>query len=66
MRKIQYDAMRFRDTVSIDEAEILAGHFKSVSVRYYVMYVPQKLTEKYVTAWSNLGIDVNNTANFTI
>ncbi|MGB8036213.1 MAG: hypothetical protein WCF03_20550, partial [Nitrososphaeraceae archaeon] len=37
MRKIQYNVMRFRDTVSLDEAEVLAGRFKSVSARYYVL-----------------------------
>ena len=46
--------MRFRDTVSLDEAEVLAGRFKSVSARYYVLHDPEKLTDKYVTAWSNL------------
>jgi hypothetical protein len=53
--------MRFRDTVSLDEAEVLAGRFKSVSARYYVLHDPEKLTDKYVTAWSNFGIDVSRT-----
>jgi intergrase/recombinase len=34
MRKIHYNVMRFRDTLSLDEAEVLAGRFKSVSGRY--------------------------------
>ncbi|HET7390290.1 MAG TPA: integrase [Nitrososphaeraceae archaeon] len=38
MRKIHYNVMRFRDTVSLDEAEVLAGRFKSVSARYYGTY----------------------------
>ena len=50
MRKIHYNVMRIRDTVSLDEAEDLAGRFKLVSARYYVMHDPQKLTDKYVTA----------------
>ena len=57
MRKIHYN-VRFRDSVSLDEAEVLAGRFKSVSARYYVLHDPEKLTDKYVTAWSNFGIDV--------
>ena len=52
--------MRFRDTVSVDEAEVLAGRFKSVSARYYVMHDPQKLTDKYVTAWMNFGTNVSD------
>ena len=61
MRKIHYNVMRFRDTVSLDEAEVLAGRFKSVSARYYVLHDPEKLTDKYITAWSNFGIDVSHT-----
>ena len=59
MRKIHYNVMRFRDTVSLDEAEVLAGRFKSVSARYYVLRDPEKLTDKYVSAWNNFGIDVS-------
>jgi intergrase/recombinase len=62
MRKIHYNVMRFRDTVSLDEAEVLAGRFKSVSARYYVLHDPEKLTDKYITAWSNFGIDVSLTS----
>jgi deferrochelatase/peroxidase EfeB len=56
MRKIYYNVMRFRDTVSLDEAEVLAGRFKSVSTRYYVLHDPEKLTDKYVAAWKNFHI----------
>ena len=56
MRKIHYNVMRFRDTVSLDEAEVLAGRFKSVSARYYVLHDPEKLTDKYAAAWRNFGI----------
>lgn len=47
MRKIHYNV-----------TEVLAGRYKSVSGRYYVMHDPQKLTDKYITAWSNFGIDI--------
>jgi hypothetical protein len=36
MRKIHYNVMRFKETLSIDEAEVLAGRFSSVSGRHYV------------------------------
>jgi hypothetical protein len=61
-RKIHYNVMRFRDTVSVDEAEVLAGRFKSVSARYYVLDDPEKLTDKYITAWMNFGIGISNIA----
>lgn len=60
MRKIHYNVMRFKDVLSVDEAEVLAGRFKSVSARYYVLHDPEKLTDKYITAWTNFGIGVNN------
>jgi intergrase/recombinase len=60
MRKIHYNVMRFRDTLSVDEAEVLAGRFKSVSGRYYVLHDPEKLTDKYITAWNNFGISVHD------
>ena len=58
MRKIHYNVMRFRDTLALDEAEVLAGRYRSVSGRYYVLHDPQKLTDKYILAWSNFGIDI--------
>ena len=48
------------ETLSVDEAEFLAGRFKSVSGRYYVLHDPEKLTDKYITAWKNFGIDIND------
>jgi hypothetical protein len=60
MRKIHYNVMRFRDTLGLDEAEVLAGRYKSVSGRYYVLHDPQKLTDKYIMAWSNFGIDIQH------
>ena len=49
--------MRFRNTLSVDEAEVLAGRFKSVSARYYVMHDPEKLTDKYIAAWKDFGVN---------
>jgi hypothetical protein len=60
MRKIlYYNVMCFRETMGVDEAEVLAGRYKSVSGRYYVLHDPEKLTDKYITAWKNFGIDIN-------
>ena len=41
MRKIYYNVMRFRDTLNVDEAEVLAGRFSSVIGRYYVLNDPE-------------------------
>jgi hypothetical protein len=38
MRKIHYNVMRFKETLSVDEPEVLAGRFSSVSGRHYVLY----------------------------
>ena len=46
MRKIHYNVMRFRDTLSVDEAEVLAGRFNSVSGRHYVLHDPKKVSRK--------------------
>jgi len=60
MRKIRYNVMRFRETLSVDEAEVLAGRFSSVSGRHYVLHDPEKLAEKYTTAWNNFAININH------
>jgi intergrase/recombinase len=60
MRKIHYNVMRFRDSLSIDEAEVLAGRFSSVSGRHYVLHDPKKLAQIYKTAWNNFGIKINH------
>jgi hypothetical protein len=44
--------------LSVDEAEVLAGRFKSVSARYYVLHDPDKLTDKYNAAWANFGVNI--------
>lgn len=59
MRKIHYNVMRFRETLSVDEAEVLAGRFSSVSGRHYVLHDPEKLAEKYKIAWNNFGINIH-------
>ena len=58
IRKIHYNVMRFRETLSVDEAEVLAGRFSSVSGRHYVLHDPEKLSEKYANAWNNFGINI--------
>jgi hypothetical protein len=59
MRKIHYNGMRFSDTLSVDEAEVLAGRFSSVSGRHYVLHDPEKLTKEYINAWKNFRINTN-------
>jgi hypothetical protein len=56
MRKIHYNVMRFKETLSVDEAELLAGRFSSVSGRHYILHDPKKIPEKYSKAWNNFGI----------
>ena len=51
--------MRFKDTLSVDEAEVLAGRFSSVSGRHYVLHYPEKLAKKYANAWNNFGINIS-------
>jgi hypothetical protein len=58
IRKTQYNVMRFKETLSVDEAQVLAGRFSSVSGRHYVLHDPEKLAEKYMTAWKNFGINI--------
>lgn len=59
MRKIHYNVIWYKDTSSVDEAEVLASRYNSVSGRHYVLYDPKKLAEKYTNAWNNLGININ-------
>jgi hypothetical protein len=47
--------MRFKKTLNLDEAEVLDGRFKSISVRYYILHDPENLPEKYNVAWQNFG-----------
>jgi deferrochelatase/peroxidase EfeB len=41
MRKIHYNVMRFKETLNVDEAEVLAGRFSSVSGRHYIFHDPK-------------------------
>ena len=47
---------RFKNAFEVDEAEVLAGRFKSVSARHYVLNDPEKLSGKYISAWQNFGV----------
>jgi hypothetical protein len=58
MRKIHYNVMRFRNSFELDEAEVLAGRFTSVSARHYVLNDPEKLSAKYIAAWANFGLEL--------
>ena len=51
--------MRFRNALELDEAEVLAGRFSSVSARHYVLNDPEKLSGKYVSAWQNIGVNIS-------
>jgi hypothetical protein len=51
--------MRFREALAVDEAEVLAGRFESVSGRYYALHDPEKLTDKYISAWQNSGVNIS-------
>jgi hypothetical protein len=50
--------MGFKDMLNIDEAEVLAGRFKSVSAKYYILHDPEKLAEKYFESWKRFGINL--------
>ncbi len=57
LRKIHYNVIRFNNALELDEAEVLAGRFRSVSARHYVLNDPEKLSGKYISAWQNFGIN---------
>ena len=59
MRKNDYNVMRFRNALELDEAEVLAGRFSSVSARHYILNDPDKLSGKYVSAWKNFGVEIS-------
>jgi hypothetical protein len=58
LRKIHYNVMRFKDTMTSDEADALAGRAKTVSAQHYVLHDVKLFTDKYVQAWGNLGVGV--------
>jgi hypothetical protein len=46
--------------LELDESETLAGRFKSVSARHYVLNDPEKLSGEYISAWQNFGVNSFN------
>jgi hypothetical protein len=46
LRKIHYNILRFKNALEVDEAEVLAGRFKSASSRHYVLNDSEKLSAK--------------------
>ena len=56
LRKIHYNVIRFKNAFELDEAEVLAGRFKSVSARHYILNDPEKISGKYISAWQNFGV----------
>jgi hypothetical protein len=60
LRKIHYNVMRFNNAFELDEAEVLAGRFRSVSARHYVLNDPDKLSGKYVSALQNFGVNLDS------
>ena len=56
LRKIHYNVLRFKNAFEVDEAEVLAGRFRSVSARHYVLNDPEKLSGKYISALENFGV----------
>lgn len=59
LRKMHSNVLRFRNAIELDEAEVLAGRFTSVSARHYVINDPEKLSAKYIGAWTNFGLDLS-------
>ena len=57
-RKIHYNVMRFKEALSVDEAEVLAGRFSSVNERHYVLRDLEKLAEKFTITWKNFEINI--------
>ena len=60
LRKIHYNVMRSKDTMTSDEADALAGHAKTVAAQHYVLHDLQLFAEKYVKAWNNVGLNISN------
>jgi hypothetical protein len=58
LRKIHYNVMRFKDTMTADEADALAGRAKTVAAQHYVLHDLQLFADKYVKAWNNIGINI--------
>lgn len=59
LRKIHYNVMRFRDTMTSDEADALAGRAKTVSAQHYVLHDLRSFADKYVKAWNNFAVKIH-------
>jgi hypothetical protein len=59
LRKIHYNVMRFKDTMTADEADALAGRAKTVAAQHYVLHDLQLFADKYVRAWNNVGLHID-------
>jgi len=60
LRKIHYNVMRFKDIMNSDEADALAGRAKTTSAQHYVLHDLKLFSDKYVKAWNNFGINIEN------
>jgi intergrase/recombinase len=60
LRKIHYNVMRFKDTMTADEADALAGRAKTAAAQHYVLHDLQLFADKYVKAWNNVGLSISN------
>jgi len=58
LRKIHYNVMRFKDTMTADEADALAGRAKTVAAQHYVLHDLQLFADKYMKAWNNIGLNI--------
>ena len=56
--------MRFTDTLSVNEAEVLAGRYSSLSGKHYIIYYPAEVSEKYIIRLKKFRI--NSTKNIQI
>ena len=54
IRKVHYNVMRFKDTMTSDEADALAGRAKSVSAQHYVLHDLKSFADNSLKLSSNL------------
>ena len=66
LRKIHYNVMRFKDTMTADEADALAGRAKTVAAQHYVLHDLQLFADKYLRAWDTIGLTLTNVADIRI
>jgi len=58
LRKIHYNVVRFKDTMTSDEADALDGRAKTA--QHYVLHDLQLFADKYVRGWNNVGLEIFN------